>query len=743
MCFIIFCIAADSSALSLVFNCDQEDDFCVYGGIIDKQEGSAELGFGIQVLKDSQGESYFEMVSVISSPADPSAVRSCRMKLEQVLSRTAAVANRGRENDDSSSLAFHSNASIKHAGPVRFIECMVEGEHHNIPILRCLRVDGPTDDRRGVHTWFEYDPSETVESRPSFSFKELQATLAACSFSLPQLSGRWRLEEVGDYPGFSAFTIVAVPMSDGASANGSGEKVQCMVVALQSNDEEEWVYEHFYVGHGFISTTAGGCYISATLRKNRLNRSRRHRQWSLDTLQGTPDRLRLSSGSELVRMTVIPADTAEAATSTGVPPPLVDTMAADTEVRRLLRHLVPDVLDFGEAVQAGDARRVEELLSAAGPGPDLTSRMKVYSRLGQQAVPLVAAALGGKMEVVEVLLGHQLQSLDHDPWTLACAAVCSPRAEAALLAQLSANPRLREATCPHNHNLSALGMDGCSLVEIAVLARGAALARTLVAQCGCSHTLATAVQSGDVAWLEQNTGLWVGEVNMHFIPSGATALVAGFTPLIAAAAASDAAVVECLLKQRANPFVCRLDRTSTAINYAQARLFLSFLFAPLLQVCSLLFFPLYIFALQTFLLSSIYLMSSLLQIPSYCLPVYVCLTSADLFYFPFLFIFINPPSSSNPYFKSYVSFLAPNSLPFLSLTLLLAALSYFRVLSIIELPWFDSLFPSSLFSCLCALPHITLPSFQYPLNSFPLLIIIHNPEFDQEYAYLSLHPSFY
>jgi hypothetical protein len=363
-----------------------------------------------------------------------------------------------------------------------------------------------------------------------------------------------------------------------------------MVMALQSNDAEEWAYEFFYAGHGLIATTEGGCRITATLRKTRLMRCRFPCSSSLETLHGTPDRLRLSSGSDLVRMTTskdAPAAAAGAAAPT----------AMDEEARGLLRRLVPDVLNFEQAVQAGDARRVAELLSAAGPAsstwpaapgllsaagsrPDLADLLPIDSRLSKRpaAVPLVAAALAGRAEVVEVLLEHQLRSLDRDPWTLACAAACSPRAQAALLARLSADPHLRVDTCPRNHALEVLGMAGCTLVEIAVLAGGAGLARALVSQGGCRHTLATAVQSGDVEWLEHNAGLWRREVDSHFrLGGGVPPPKAGFTPLIAATAQADAAVVKCLLRHGANPYVRRLrvgkgrPYTSTAINYAQAR----------------------------------------------------------------------------------------------------------------------------------------------------------------------------
>ena len=459
-----------------------------------------------------------------------------------------------------------------HDGPVRSIRCRLDGEVVTVPILRRLLVSGPATDSRSARSWFEYDAANTTEERPHFTFRELQAALAASALPLPQFSGRWRLEEVGDWPGFSAYTLIAIPWpgatsvaaaAAGASpAAGRGRCVECLVVALQSNDEEEWKYETFLVGRGQVTEDGPGgeSRIAATLHRRRLKFNLHSRPAELETLQGTPDRLRLSSGLELVRLGPEPQ-------SAGAVWSKEEVEAPAAAVHALVRQLVPDALDFAQAVQAGDVARVGELL----PSQDLDAPMPVDSRLGRRASPLVAAALRGRTEVVDLLLAeHSARGRAPDPWTLACAAACSPRAAAALLLQLEGRPELRQASCPRNHPLKDLGMDGCTLVEVAVLAGGKGLARELVARGGCEHSLETAVQSGDAAWLEANAARWAALVDRHFPDRGATVLAAGLTPLIVAAAARDLVVVQILLRHGADPFTKRRGQLSTAINYAQA-----------------------------------------------------------------------------------------------------------------------------------------------------------------------------
>ena len=135
--------------------------------------------------------------------------------------------------------------------------------------------------------------------------------------------------------------------------------------------------------------------------------------------------------------------------------------------------------------------------------------------------------------------------------------------------------RLAGAGCPQSHPLArGLGMGGCGPLEVAVLVHAKDLARRL-ARAGCAHTLATAVQAGDVEWIEAQ---WTEAdkrraVCAHFRGGRAPeeALVQSYTPLIAAVVARDLPLVECLIRLGADVFQERWGHRSTPINYAQVQ----------------------------------------------------------------------------------------------------------------------------------------------------------------------------
>ena len=62
---------------------------------------------------------------------------------------------------------------------------------------------------------------------------------------VPELSGRWAVEQA-DYPGVDQYTMVAVPQGGG----------QCLVVCLQSNDEEGAGQRYTRVGVGRASVSS-------------------------------------------------------------------------------------------------------------------------------------------------------------------------------------------------------------------------------------------------------------------------------------------------------------------------------------------------------------------------------------------------------------------------------------------------------------------------------------------------------
>jgi hypothetical protein len=237
--------------------------------------------------------------------------------------------------------------------------------------------------------------------------------------------------------------------------------------------------------------------------------------------------------------------------------PSVAQVAMDpAELYRILAEFVPEELNFARAVLAGDVSRVKELLSAASKEeeaaylktPVLVQSIRLCRNLQYPEVavpPLVAAALIKREDIADVLLDRLLEELlldwdssdrnqqarcanpakprGPDIWVLACAGAVSQRAADALLRLLASNPRLKESGCPEQHLLSqgtrksfgymeqGLEMKNCTPLQVAVLVGGDAFARRL-AQAGCKHTLATAVQVGDTEWLDQHVEMWKGEV---------------------------------------------------------------------------------------------------------------------------------------------------------------------------------------------------------------------------------------
>ena len=183
-----------------------------------------------------------------------------------------------------------SQASTRPSGPIRVIQAMIGEEKKAIPILRCLRED-PQASVAVCRKWYQYDPMETDEALPAFSFRQLQAVLAKGSFPLPQISGRWRLEEVTDYPGFSYYTILAMPVETvHESGPETQQRIACIIVALQSNDSEEGNYVRIGVGRGMLTrggtdshapNSSTGWVVSLTLSMIRI----RFEQKSLGSLE--------------------------------------------------------------------------------------------------------------------------------------------------------------------------------------------------------------------------------------------------------------------------------------------------------------------------------------------------------------------------------------------------------------------------------------------------------------------------
>jgi len=173
----------------------------------------------------------------------------------------------------------------------------------------------------------------------------------------------------------------------------------------------------------------------------------------------------------------------------------------------------------------------------------------------------------------------QLDSLESEPFSLACVGATSALAAKALLEQLKQNPLLKDATCPHDHPLSKVNLEGQGLATVAAAYGGKDLAIHL-GRRGCPYDVFTAVLAGDVQWLskrylESRSGPVEcraelrGEINQHWPSWGEYFKMDRLTPLIAAVKQHDFDVFQLLIKAGADVFMERHKHASTAINYAQ------------------------------------------------------------------------------------------------------------------------------------------------------------------------------
>jgi hypothetical protein len=269
----------------------QECRLCFFGGLQDHTREIAELRFGVQVLGNSHNDCFIDAVSLTTGSAHkPVTIRSMKLKLEKIISRTATGNEReSTSEDNAASVAAYSRASTRRIGPIKIINALIEGEPRRQPIMRYLRIDQPQSAGSGVvRGWVQYDTdvgdTSATGDRPTFSLPRLQSALISSALPLPQLSGRWRLEEVRDYPGVSYFTVIAIPVeldnvkplaasdSDGGMRGGNPRITQCVIFALQSNDKSGTNHVYFRVGRGRIEETDAGseCHIFATLAVTRL-----------------------------------------------------------------------------------------------------------------------------------------------------------------------------------------------------------------------------------------------------------------------------------------------------------------------------------------------------------------------------------------------------------------------------------------------------------------------------------------
>ncbi|EKX53995.1 hypothetical protein GUITHDRAFT_132424 [Guillardia theta CCMP2712] len=213
---------------------------------------------------------------------------------------------------------------------------------------------------------------------------------------------------------------------------------------------------------------------------------------------------------------------------------------------------------------------------------------RLQGRDGFPVLPIVAAALYRRFDVVDALLPHYgAIGMQFDAFVMTVLSG-SKRARQALKEMLGEHPHILRELCPSSafiggrqatHPLASsrgptedLRLVGCSLLEIAAKLQLTDTVQLLL-QLGSTHTLVSALQAGAVEELRRilrQSPAGFNLVNRHFDGrSAAEANIHSMTPLMYAACRNDVAMARMLLEEGADIFVQRRGQSSTCINYAQ------------------------------------------------------------------------------------------------------------------------------------------------------------------------------
>eukprot|EP00961_Rhodomonas_salina_P300411 3939761-Rhodomonas_salina.1 len=250
---------SDAHELDTALEVFQQTEKVLFVGLRGPGKGF-HFGVGKQILGHTHSECYFDTVIGTISGAKASICQQ-RLAFRPLLQAAQSGSDgqapqeaREEESDGSDvdselvSIADTRRAMWTPSEQNTISASIQGGPKKSVPILRWL-CDADTEQ---ASSWYQLDPN----CAPQLSFPALAAEMVASTPLEPALHGRWRLIPADHgYPGVSRYTLVVIQQRVVEDGN-----VQCWVVCIQSNDEEDSRYARLGVGCAtmFAQEDSGG-----------------------------------------------------------------------------------------------------------------------------------------------------------------------------------------------------------------------------------------------------------------------------------------------------------------------------------------------------------------------------------------------------------------------------------------------------------------------------------------------------
>ncbi|EKX41233.1 hypothetical protein GUITHDRAFT_142152 [Guillardia theta CCMP2712] len=569
---------ADGLTADTAYAFVQDKDKIMFAGVLDISGDGAEIGFGLHRLGASHEESYFDAMVVGLERQAPPRARRERLRLERIVERgqrddQVFKEERWRDMDDQllhrlADEMSHASTNDHHERPGRGVKLSVGGiVGPDVMIQRRL-----CSDEADARSWVKFGKGEDFPL-PHAGFGRLVELMQVTVSCLPEVAGRWTYRDAKYEGKSSSYKYTILPLNK----LQQGNNISFHVVCLHSDDDddnEQAVYRRIGVGRGSL----------------RLDSTGRARAWDADRSpqEGDVERRRQAPP----RYHRHRARQRSCARKEGRRLDCPDSDPEDFE--RMMEAFVPLQPGWEEAIQCGEIDRIEQLLredSSLLRQPlrvdKILNSPRLNSRNGFPVLPVVAAALYRRFDVVEALLPHyRAAGIELDAFVLAVLSG-SEAAREQLGERARRHPRLLTERCPESafiggrrgpHPLSAARPDedlrlvGCRLIEIAAKFLLTDTVQLLLS-LGSAHTPVSALQAGDVEEVRRflRTARGPSPVNDHFDGrrNAAMANIDSMTPLLYAVYRSDVAMVRMLIEEGADIFVRRGGQQSTSINYAQ------------------------------------------------------------------------------------------------------------------------------------------------------------------------------